>query len=63
MTWEDWHSARQLLAEEFLGAPLREHVRVEQAAEDQAAETTKAAIRASERRMNGRPRPVDDLSI
>lgn len=41
MTWEDWHSARQQLAEEFLGAPLREIVR----REDEQVKATQAAIR------------------
>jgi hypothetical protein len=43
MTWEDWHSARQQIAEEFLGAPLREQIR----REDAAVEATKAAIRST----------------
>jgi hypothetical protein len=43
MTWEDWHSARQQIAEEFLGGPLREQIR----REEEQVEATKAAIRST----------------
>ena len=61
MTWEDWHTARQVLAEERLGAP----VRTMQRAEDEQAEAIKIAIERVERQQNNTPavippRPITD---
>lgn len=45
MTWAEFSAARQLLAEERLGAPLRAQQRNEIEREDAQVEATKAAIR------------------
>jgi hypothetical protein len=45
MTWQEWAVARQVVAEEFVGGPLRNIARAEQEAEDAQIEATKAAIR------------------
>jgi hypothetical protein len=44
MTWAQYAAARQLLAEEKLGAPMR----AQQRAEDEQVEATKAAIRKAQ---------------
>jgi hypothetical protein len=44
MTWPDFALARQLLNEEFVGAPMREYQRSKAAEEEAAAKAVRDAL-------------------